>query len=144
MPLRFKIIKRKKWSNKWKSSKDPSKQRKYRFNAPLHIKKNFLHVHLSKELRKKYNKRAITPRKGDKVKILRGEHKGKVGEIERISIKDVKIYLKNFKMKKKDGTEIPIPFEPSKLMITEINTEHKDRFKELKGSEKNQEEQEKE
>ncbi|MCW1309534.1 MAG: 60S ribosomal protein L26, partial [Candidatus Nanoarchaeia archaeon] len=35
------------WSKKWKSSKKPSKQRKYRYNAPLHIRRKFLSVNLS-------------------------------------------------------------------------------------------------
>lgn len=41
----------------WKSSKKVRKQRKYRFNSPLHIKHEMLASHLSKELRKKYSKR---------------------------------------------------------------------------------------
>src|SRR3989338_176397 len=43
-----------KFSTKWKESKQPRKQRKYRANAPLHLRKKFVNVNLSKELRKKY------------------------------------------------------------------------------------------
>ena len=47
---------KKKFSESWKSSKQVRKQRKYRYNAPLHIKQKFVNVHLAKELRKKYKK----------------------------------------------------------------------------------------
>ena len=43
----------KEFSKSWVSSKKPGKQRKYRINAPLNIKRKFLSVHLSKELREK-------------------------------------------------------------------------------------------
>ena len=59
-----------KFSTKWKSSKQPRKQRKYLANAPLHLKKKFISVNLSKELRKKHGKRNVSLRKGDIVKIM--------------------------------------------------------------------------
>jgi large subunit ribosomal protein L24 len=63
---------KKKWSKTWKSSKQPRKQRKYRHNAPLHIKHKFLSASLSKDLKKKYNIRNISLRKGDRVKNYDG------------------------------------------------------------------------
>ncbi len=64
-----------KFSAKWKSSKQVRKQRKYRHNAPLHVKQKFVHVHLSKELKKKYQTRNLGLKKGDKVKVLRGQYR---------------------------------------------------------------------
>ena len=43
-----------KWYKNWKSSKQPRKQRKYRRNAPLHIRNKMMRAPLSKELRDKY------------------------------------------------------------------------------------------
>ena len=48
---------KKKYSNSWKGSKQPRKQRKYRANAPLHTRHKMASANLSKELRKKYSKR---------------------------------------------------------------------------------------
>ena len=67
----------KKFSIHWKSSKRPGKQRKYRKNSELHLKKKFLSANLSKELRKKYGKRSMVVRKGDVVKICRGKFRKK-------------------------------------------------------------------
>ena len=50
-------------STKWKASKQPRKQRKYRFNAPLHISGKFLSTHLSPELREVYKRRSIRVKK---------------------------------------------------------------------------------
>ena len=61
---------RNKFSTAWKASKQPRKQRKYLANAPLHLKKKFVSANLSKELRKKHEKRSLPLRKGDTVKAI--------------------------------------------------------------------------
>lgn len=121
----------KKFSNSWKSSKQPRKQRKYKANLPLHLKKKLFSVNLSKELRKKYNKRNVTVRPGDKVKVLRGSSKGKLGEISKVDRKNVKVYIAGIEQIKKDGNKVPIAMQPSNLMITELILNDKNRIKSL-------------
>ena len=118
-----------KFSIKWKSSKKPKKQKKYRLNAPLHIKRKFVHAHLSKELMKKYKKRSVGIRTGDKVMIMRGAFKKREGKVEEVELKRTKIYISGVEVTKKDGTKAKIPIEPSNLMITELNTDDKIRQK---------------
>ncbi|MDP3728818.1 MAG: 50S ribosomal protein L24 [bacterium] len=115
------------WSKNWNASKRPSKQRKYRYNAPLHVQHTFLAAHLSPELRKKYSLRSFTLRKGDKVKILRGQHKKKIGKINKILIKSQKIYIEGIENMKKDGSKTFIPLHPSNLMIIELDLADKKR-----------------
>ena len=43
----------------WKASKQPRKQRKYRYNAPIQTLGKMLSSHLSKELRTKIGKRSM-------------------------------------------------------------------------------------
>jgi len=119
------------WSPKWKSSKSPRKQRKYRYNAPLHVKRKFLSVHLSKELRQKYGKRALPVRKGDEVVVLRGKYKKMSGKVSKVDVKEGKVYIEGITRKKVAGTEILVNFEPSNLMITNLY-EDKKRFKNVK------------
>ena len=76
------------FSTSWKSSKQPRKQRKYVYNAPNHIKKKLVSTTLSKELRKNYGKRNVPIRKGDKIKVLRGQFKGKTGEVTKVDLKN--------------------------------------------------------
>jgi len=117
----------KKFSGAWKSSRKPRKQRKYRLNAPLHIKQKLVHSHLSKDLRKKYSRRSVSLRKGDKVKIMRGQFKKQEGKVDSISTKDTAVFVSGIEITKKDGTKRLVSFNPSNLMITELNLDDKQR-----------------
>ncbi|MFH1848736.1 MAG: 50S ribosomal protein L24 [archaeon] len=114
----------------WKSSTQPRKQRKYRYNAPLHIKQKFMGSHLSPELRKKHGIRSIPVRKDDKVKILRGQFRGQSGKVERLDIKRCRVYVSKIEIIKKDGTKTMYPINPSNLMIEVLNLDDKKRIKE--------------
>lgn len=116
-----------KFSKAWVASKQPRKQRKYRRNAPLHIVSNFLNVHLSKELRKKYLRRAIRVRKGDTVKILRGQFKKKNGKVVDVSMIRRKVFVEGIQQIRKDGTKSFYPLEPSNLMIISLDLDDKKR-----------------
>ncbi len=118
-----------KFSTHWKGSKLPRKQRKYLANAPLHIKRKFVSVNLSKELRKKYGKRNVVARKGDSVKIMRGKFRGKQGKITEIKIKTSKIIVEGIQVKKHDGSKANIKMIPSNLQIIKLNLEDKKRLK---------------
>ena len=115
------------WSRSWVSSIHPSKQRKYRFKAPLHVRQKFLHVHLAPELRKKYGLRAVMLRKGDKVKILRGQHKKKTGAVTKVFLKQEKVFVEGIQKTKKDGSTVPLALNPTNLMITTLNLDDKRR-----------------
>lgn len=116
-----------KWSKSWKSSKQPRKQRKYRHNAPLHIRNKMMKAPLSKELKAKYKLRNITLRKEDRVKILKGRFKGKMGKIQRRDLKHYKIFIKEAEIQKKDGSSYPYPISPNNTVILELNLDDKKR-----------------
>ncbi|MBT3324348.1 50S ribosomal protein L24 [archaeon] len=124
------------WSKAWNGSKQPRKQRKYRFNAPLHIKQKLMHVHLSPELRTKYGRRQILVSKGDKVIVMRGQHSKKTGEISKIRLKMEKINIQGIDNIKKDGSTSPIGFKASNLMIINLNLVDKVRKAKLKVEDK--------
>lgn len=117
------------FSKKFKSSKQPRKQRSYRYYAPLHIRQKFVHAHLSKELREKHKIRNIGLRKGDKVKILRGDFKGKTGNVDRINLKNSKIIVTGIEVMRKDGSKANYPIDSSNVIITELNFDDKKRKK---------------
>lgn len=118
---------KRKFSVKWKSSKQRRKQRKYHHNSPLHIKHKFLSAHLSKDLMKKYKIRSMPVRKGDTVKIARGNFKSHVGKIEKVFLKKTKVNVEGAQIVKKDGTKFFYPLHPSNLIITSLNLEDKRR-----------------
>ena len=115
------------FSKTWNSSVQPRKQCKYRYNAPLHIKGKFLSISLSKELRKKYNKRSLRARVGDKVKVLRGQFKGREGPIDEIDMKNTKVYITKIEVTKREGAKVRAPINPTNMQITELKLDDKKR-----------------
>lgn len=131
-----------KFSRSWKTSKQPRKQRKYRYNAPLHLRHKFLSAHLSKELKSKFGKRSIPVRKGDEVKIMCGGFKRFIGKVDHVDLKKCRVYVEGVKVKRVDGSEVLKPIQPSNLLITKLNLDDKkrqaifERAKKLKSTEK--------
>ncbi len=112
----------KQFSTHWKSSVNIRKQRKYRYNAPLHIKQKFARVHLAPALRTKYGTRNSQVRTGDKVKVMRGQFRKKEGKVSRVDLKRERVYINGLEIIKKDG---------SKLMILELELGDKKRKQKL-------------
>tara|TARA_B100000315_G_C14406348_1_gene508896 strand:- start:257 stop:685 length:429 start_codon:yes stop_codon:yes gene_type:complete len=117
------------FSKKWKASKQPRKQRKYLAKAPLHLRKKFVSINLSKELREKHGKRNVPAKKGDTVKVMRGKFKKKQGKITKVNIKKSKIIIEGVQVKKQDSSKANVKMQPSNLQITELNFEDRKRLK---------------
>ncbi|MFH1125714.1 MAG: 50S ribosomal protein L24 [Candidatus Altiarchaeota archaeon] len=109
------------------TSSKTRKQRKRRLNAPLHKRKSLARAMLSHELKKTYGLNAMQVRKGDTVKVMRGDLSGSSGNVIRVDIKRVKVYVDGLTIKKADGTEVERPFRPSALQITSLVLEDKKR-----------------
>ena len=120
---------RQKFSTSWIASVQPRKQRKYRYNAPLHARHKFLNAHLSKELSEKHGKRSVPIRKGDEVLIMRGNFAKKKGKVLEVNLKRSRVTIENINRTKKDGTKVNVYLNPSNLMIQTLNL---DDFKRLK------------
>ena len=96
-------------------------------NAPLHIKHRFMSAHLSKDLMKKYNTRSIPLKKGDTVKVVRGNFKNHIGKIEKVFLKKTRVYVEGVQITKRGGSKVFYPLHPSNLIITSLNLEDKRR-----------------
>jgi len=102
-------------------SKQPRKQRKARFKAPLHLRHKFMSAPLSRELREKYNRRSFPVRKGDTVRILRGDDRGAEGKVRSVDLKRVRITVEGVVIARADLSEVPRPIHPSNVMITKLD-----------------------
>ena len=116
------------FSMNWLSSIQPRKQRKFRHNAPEHIKGEFLNAPLSSSLKTKYGIRSLRVRTGDKVKVMKGQFKGTTGIVEKVSLTKTRVYVKGCEIVKKDGNKVLYPIHPSNVLITTV-VEDKKRFK---------------
>lgn len=113
-------------------SKKPKKQRKEMLSASLKDRKKFVKAHLSKELRKELGMRNITVKKGDTVKVMRGEHAKANGKVTGIDRHKFRVFIDGIKVKKSDGTEKPLGINASNLIITEIDRNDDKRLKQKK------------
>jgi large subunit ribosomal protein L24 len=108
-----------------KSVKNPRKQRKKLFNAPAHIRHKLMAAPLSNELAAQRGAKTLPVRKGDTVRILRGDNKGFEGKVSRVDLKAYRIYLEGLTREKVDGTNIFLPIHPSKVQIRNLNLDDK-------------------
>jgi len=105
--------------------KNPGKQRKRLFNAPAHIRHKLMSAPLSNELGASRGAKTLPVRKGDTVRIQRGDHKGFEGKVSRVDLKEYRIYLEGLTREKVDGTNIFLPIHPSKVEIRNLNLDDK-------------------
>ena len=118
-----------KFSTSWNSSKQPRKQRKYLHNAPQHIRLKLMSAQLSNTLKEKYKRNSLPVRKGDTVKIQRGQFKKISGKVNRVLRRSYRVIIDNVTLSKKDGSKVYYPIHPSNLSILELGSEDKRRIK---------------
>ena len=79
------------------------KSRKAHFSAPTSIRRKIMSSHLSKDLRAKYSVRSIPVRKGDTVKIMRGNFKGREGKVQAVYRKRWALHIEKIVRDKTNG-----------------------------------------
>ena len=101
-------------------SKQPRKQRKALYTAPLHKRHNSMSVHLSDDLKEEFNRRSFPVRKGDSVEIVRGHFRGTEAKLEGVDLKNYRVLVDGASSQKQDGSKLYQPIHPSNLVLTEI------------------------
>jgi large subunit ribosomal protein L24 len=121
------------------SSTKARKQRKARANAPLHKRKRMVSAHLDSALMKEYNVRSVAVRKGDTVRVIRGDKDFKASEakVASVDLKGLKLIIENVTVPKADGTQKPKPVDPSNVLLTRLDLSdpwRKEKLDSLKGA----------
>jgi large subunit ribosomal protein L24 len=101
-------------------TKQPRKQRKAMYTAPLHKRHKAMNVHLSADLQEEFNRRSFPVRKGDTVEVLRGDFKGKEGKVEKVDLKNYRVMVDGASSQKQDGTKLYQPVHPSNLVLVDL------------------------
>lgn len=116
------------------TSSKPKKQRKLHYTKALHAIQKDFGIHLTPELRKSIGKRSLEAKKGDTVKVLRGNKNfvGKRGVITAVRRNKRQLLIEGITRKRVDGTEIQVPFRPSNLILISIVEGDKKRMKNTK------------
>jgi len=110
-----------------KGTKNPGKQRKMLFTAPAHIRHKLMAAPLSPELLAQRGVKTLPVRKGDTIRIVRGDHKGFEGKVSRVDLKHFRVYLEGLTREKVDGKTVFVALHPSKIMIRNLNLDDKER-----------------
>lgn len=107
----------------------PTKQRKKMYLASVTDRYKRFSAPLSSKLKESHGIRSLPVRNGDTVVVTRGDRKGSEGKINQIDRKNYRIFIEGATREKVDGTTIPVPIHPSKVMITKLNLDDKWRKK---------------
>ena len=102
------------------STKSPRKQRRRIRKGPVHSHRNLLKCRMDEFLEEEYGIRSLVPKKGDLVRIMRGQFRDTEGKIVGIDYTKIRIYLENATTTKADGKEAQIPVHPSNLMLVKL------------------------
>lgn len=105
-------------------SKKPSKQRKALFNYKNHQRSKLLTVRLADFLSDEYGIKRLPLRKGDSVKVCKGEYRDFEGEVLEIT-KNLRVKVKEAVFEKVDGTQFHPTIHVSNLVITKFAGEGK-------------------
>jgi large subunit ribosomal protein L24 len=99
----------------------PRRQRKAIFTADHFERRRRMAVALSRELRARYGRRQLPPRKGDTVRILNGSYKGKEERVARVDRRSYSVTLDNVTTKTGEAKLKALPIRTSHLLLTRLN-----------------------
>lgn len=112
------------------SSKSPRKQRRFVRNSGQNVHRKMLRCRLDDSLREEYGLRSISVKKGDLVRIMRGQFRDTEGKVLGVDYSTIRLLVDGASTTKSDGKEARVPLHPSILMLVklEMNDERKKRI----------------
>jgi len=102
------------------------------YNTPRHRIRILLSAPFSAELRSSHGRRSYPVRKGDTVKIVRGDFAGIEGKINKIDTKRQRLFVEGVSREKVAGTSTNVSVHTSKVKITKLNMDDKWRADSIK------------
>jgi large subunit ribosomal protein L24 len=102
------------------SPKSPGKQRKGIYKSPIHSHKKMLKCRLDEFLQEEYGLRSLVVKKGDLVRVMRGQFRDTEGKVVKVDYSAIRVYLESATTTKADGKEAQIPVHPSNLMLVKL------------------------
>jgi len=76
---------------------------------------------LSEQLRDRYKRRSLPIRKGDTVKILRGDFAGLEGKVIDINRVECRIFIEGVTRERVSGQQVKIGVHPSKVVVMNLD-----------------------
>lgn len=121
------------------TSRQPRKQRKAIADSPWHRRRKLVSAHLAEDYledRKRKLPRALPVRKGDIVKVIRGEHRGREGKVSSVDYRSLRITIEELTYGKADKKQVAKPIHPSNVIIKKLDETDPLRLKRFEGERK--------
>ena len=106
-------------------AKGPSKQRRAIYKARGQRRRKLLAAPLSDDLRTTQGRRSYPVRKGDTVKIVRGDFAGVEGKVNDVDTSGRRLFVEGVSREMTSGTSTNVSVHCSKVMITKLNLDDK-------------------
>ncbi len=111
------------------SSSKPGKMRKRQMACSKHLKARLLGARLSGQLSTQYGTRSLHVRKGDRVRVMRGDYAGHEDDVTEVDPQRGFVYIKDVTQEKADGTKSFVPVRASNLQIIKLALDDEKRQK---------------
>jgi large subunit ribosomal protein L24 len=112
--------------------REPSKQRKAIYEAEGQRLRKLLAAPLSEELRTAQGRKSCPVRKGDTVKIVRGDFAGVEGKVTDVDTHRRRLFVEGVSREMTSGTSTNVSVHTSKVMITKLSLDDKWRAESIK------------
>jgi large subunit ribosomal protein L24 len=106
-------------------TKRPSKQRKKLYGASGQQVRKLMTASLSTDLRGTQGRRSYQVRKGDTVKIVRGDFAGVEGKVTEVDRGSRRLFVEGVTREKTSGSSSNVSVHCSKVVITKLNLDDK-------------------
>ena len=110
----------------------PSKQRKAIYQADGPRLRKLISAPLAEDLRKTEGRRSFPVRKGDTVKIVRGDFAGVEGKVNDVDARGQRLFVEGVSREMTSGTSTNVSVHSSKVIITKLNLDDKWRAESIK------------
>ena len=110
----------------------PSKQRRAIYQARGQRRRKLLAAPLSDDLRTTQGRRSYPVRKGDTVKIVRGDFAGVEGKVNDVDTSGRRLFVEGVSREMTSGTSTNVSVHCSKVIITKLNLDDKWRADSIK------------
>jgi len=114
-----------------KTTSQPDKQRKMIWNASGSRVNRLLSAPLSSGLQSRHGVKSLPVRKGDTVRIVRGDFTGIEGKVTEVDRARYRLYVEGVTRDKVSGTSTKMTVHASKVQITNLSLEDRWRSKSI-------------
>ena len=103
-------------------------------HVPKHVRDAMICSSLADNLREQYTRKSVRVKKGDNVRVMRGEYSGIEGKIEKVNTQRGTLAIEGVQREKVRGGNVKVQIHASNVQVIGLNLEDKLRENRLRGN----------